>query len=1339
MLTALVSGDLAPADFASAFNMFANNFYIQGYISLTDSNNKREQIATCVDTETRFRAASGSARDALRPQRDNQCGAAVNFQTLAGNVPTCVQPGALLAGAQCCTGTVLGASTALENTLTGARSNEACSAHSACRSKICNIEEDGSGLCAPALTCFQSIGLNAECSAENPNCSAGICRQVDLGLEGVQCRNLAAACSNDTDCCSSKCRGNVCVEKFICTDCVGEGVIPTGSRRCCAGFYQPATGAACEVEFPPFILPTTTSVWRVLLNAVWPVAHAQVPTARATPLTNDTGLTRAQLDLIETAVKDCLGRPLAARRTCLQASYAQRKNYLAENNASRAQGQVISETFTPQQYVSRYNIPAISPRNRSDVNTCRFNTAKDNWIDASNLQRNGELFLRAFEVSYSGRGTKDFWHLPNASGAYNQENIYDRTKTVMKMLRENRNIQKDQTNYLDLLMSCQCLYTFGPEKFDVEQQTFFFQMCTGSEENKICRAGDFQESLRLPESPEAAYREGKEFPNYVEMYLANLQKAKLQDSTKKLDIDNLDSSAAGINHEEVLVRWLRMRSCNQVDVFIDTERVDTELGGLVDDLRRAKRPLPALTRYWDARLSTMEREGVDRAIVSYYRGDADKDSLYRGYVLSETKVGNYSKTVPKFLLFLFLAILGALALGPLGIIGGGLFGTGALIGAVGGLVLAGGISMVMGGGGSSGKAVVDALLKDAQVPLIETRLVQKRSCILGLFWCKTYYRILHWPVYSNGAGITGVFPFVKREERTCEQTANQAAALAGTQNNNCSGTFKGTSCTRAFYRPMIDTAIAGNANFAPWAEIMRDKMLMDPVFPEFFSTEGMSFDYQWKEGYNSAFRSGCAWASSLGKKNVKAEDKAKFVPDISRYFDNELTVRPAFQFNQTRIDAYKEAVKRYALCRNLRDCEATLYDGEHPNPRGYLDIVENEEQATLFANYVYQIHFKWRHMSSNTGIGYPLAYLENYYLALQYNVRLLTTLSIRRGLELDDASNKYAEDLESRRDLLQTGDGTNTNLPGGTYGVTLGDPTTRQVQLNTFFREARRFGFADLASFDGVADAQSVTSTEAVKKNSASKGELSTSSSALAAASRLASRLALDNQRAKAFNKATNGNVDAERRTASAARFMSAANSPTAAIPSFANPKDKTNYNGIGGKFSKAGGGASAVNTAGASGGGEIGAVDTTDRQNAAGALMKGVGGKDGDASGAGLGANGAGGYGSAVGGFASGGNSGGDTAGSAGGAGTGSDLDNAAKLTGMKAEEVQSMLDGSAKDRRKLEGGENDGLFEKVSKAYMRNLDRVLIRKKDDTLVKPKPATGTSKEQDEIKKIFNQ
>jgi hypothetical protein len=87
-----------------------------------------------------------------------------------------------------------------------------------------------------------------------------------------------------------------------------------------------------------------------------------------------------------------------------------------------------------------------------------------------------------------------------------------------------------------------------------------------------------------------------------------------------------------------------------------------------------------------------------------------------------------------------------------------------------------------------------------------------------------------------------------------------------------------------------------------------------------------------------------------------------------------------------------------------------------------------------------------------------------------------------------------------------------------------------------------------------------------------------------------------------------------------------------------------------------------------------------------------------------------------------------------------GSSLSDAARMTGMKEGELKNMLDSAQRDRKNLSSGDDDSLFQKVSKAYLRNLDRVLIRKKGEIPVKKDAKKEANEaEKEALKKIFAQ
>lgn len=1059
---------------------------------------------------------------------------------------------------------------------------------------------------------------------------------------------------------------------------------------------------------------------------------------------NDDALTKEQLDMIENRIKLALKiDDKAKRKEELLKIYKERKQMTSDNVAAKKAGKDIGYTMTQEEYVKRYNIPSITPKGRSDIKSCTFNTAKDNWIDSPNLNRNAELFLRAFEVSYSGKGTQDRWHLPNKDFNLHKDNLYKRTKDIMTEIRDNRNHQLDQTRYIDLVMACQCIYTFGPEKFDADKQAFFFSQCTGTKENKICRSDakvlgtssnpdaggqSMQDSLKLPDSPTKEYQEGLEFPNYVKMYMDNLTKMDSQGEKGKDDIDGIDGGAAGISHEEVLVRWLRIRSCNQIDTFLDAEKVETTLQDVVRDISIASRDNDRMVSYWNNRLSQMKSSKVNAKVIEFYEKDKTKTKWYRGYFHSESKFKEYTKKSLKFLLFLILALLVIVTAGAF--MGAATFLAGAFsatsLGIAGGVLLVGAIVTSGGSGFQTSAQVIDNLAKDFPPVLIEDRLVEKRSCgFLKLFYCKTFYRILHWPVFSNKLGIEQQFPLRFKETRSCAETMQQAVGFGGTNPNPCSGPFKGTMCAQSFYRPMPDNKIIKQEEYRPWIEMMAPRMLMDPVWPDLY--EGaQNVDARWMSELQKGFGEGCKWLEAQGKKySAKPEDKLKFFPDLGKFINKSNgQFLGNFVYDQQKIDDYKKSVKKYALCSkdsadgrypNLYDCGAKHYDGKHPNPKGFGDIFEDEKTAELFADYVYQMHFNWRHMSGEAGIGYPLAYLQSYYLTLLHNIRLLTTLCIKKGLELDDAYNRYADDLAVRRSNYQIG--------AGKYGVGMGTDKKKNVIRSEVFRSFRALGFPLSAEFEGLPEGGALPGT-AVKGSSANSQNLGGfQRQVLNAAKRHSERVAADNRAFKNFESQAKKSSTTSGRLGATTRFFSAANSPISRVGGLANPRDNSFYSGIGGTMGQLGAAGRGLGKKEGETDQKYGAVSSTPPQSSFGG---------GSASG--LGASGSSNvnpvdFSSTFGEYGS------NAAGAEGDASK--DLSDASKVTGMKESELKDMLDSANKSRDKdLQATTDDSLFKQVSKAYHRNLDRVLIRKKG---LEPKgqKTKEVESEKEEIKKLF--
>jgi hypothetical protein len=1345
MVSGFMNGSVDKDDFRSFVVNTANELYMKGYISLAQRNTKPVQVNLCF-----------SKKDDIGPLAAPFCATAGDFSGLKNNPPACLgQINQRLAGAECCAGFEESASHALDSNLAGLKVNEVCSSHEACASKRCELGAGGdTGVCAMAMACYRLLNVGEECDPSNPKCREGICLERNQGQAGVTCKFKDATCSNNNDCCSEKCEQSKCAEKFVCDKCTREGLAPSSNEPCCRGLIKDLDGK-CMLEMPPFILPRTFSSTlksifkQVLSNLFVGNAYARqnlepeiegpvggtttgatsggsVTGGSATggtatgstaggssggsggapgPMANDNSLTPAQLDTIEEAMRAALAMTnLDDRKAALAAAYELRKGMIATNAQAAANGNPVNNVMTQEQYIQRYNVVSITPKTKSNIEQCVFNSAKDNWIDSTNMMRNAELFMRAFEVSYSGHAFQDYWHLINENGAQHPDNLYKRTKTVMSEIRDNRLYQRDQLQYLDLLMTCQCIYTFGLEKFDTEKQAFFLMSCNGSQDNKICRKDEMQDDLKLPGSTNPAFVEGKEFPDYVSMYFADLARMENQ-SAANGSVDTVDGGASGISHEEVLVRWLRLRTCHQVDVFMDAEKVETELQSLMSDLSRAKKENPRMKTYWTNRLQKMAQNGVDSKVIRMYANDPYKTTYLRGYYHSESKVNDYTKKTPRFLLALILFLLGGFLLVFLYDV----FTGGSVLATLLGITFNGGLMTF-----DNSYDVIKSFSKNAPNVVIEDRLVQKRNCgFLDLFHCKTFYRILHWPYYTSvpGQENNAALAWTKREEKSCEQTYNIVYGLGAGKPNACVGMFKGTNCTRGFYRMNNDSAISSEQQFAPWKTFMKDRMMMDPVFPDMIAEWPRQDNTSWTDNLNNGFYRGCQWVKTIGKNAPQANDKLRFFPNLTSIINpGNGTFKDPYKFTQERIDQYKDAVKKYSLCKDFAECGARYYDGKHPKPSGFNDIIEDDETASLFANYVFQTHFMWRHMSGETGIGYPLAFLENYYNLMVYNNRLLTTLSIRRGLELDDAYNLYGDDLTVRR--------SNYGLSGSHYGVKTGEDKRDKAGLRSrLYNSFRALGFPLSADFAGLGSASSVNSGSLKSEGSASGNLGAFETRVLGAASRHAGRVANDNKNWKNYESQIKGKKDSEDRLERAKGFFGSMNNAVGGIGSLSNPNDTSSYNGIGGEVSNS-----------------RSRVGSNDNEKKAEQKYGAVPSNQQAADNFGMSDSGFSGSDFGGGGFGAGTSSSSDDE---------SDLLAASKLTGMKEGELQRMLDAADKERnKKLSSNPDDTLFGQISKAYHRNLDRVLVRKKSAAPIEGKvvPKKGTEKgggEKQAIKDIF--
>ena len=489
--------------------------------------------------------------------------------SIKGTEPYCKGIGEVASAGACCGELAKLPFLTFEASNSCKQESKQCSNHGECCSNFCEMEEGASaGTCAPVYSCYQLKQKGEECpptspycaqpcDPSDPSCSERIsCMDINYNSSGVgECKAQGATCSANTDCCSDKCSQGKCVPKSVCSDCAKMGETPRSGQACCPGSYKGLNGK-CIQDFPPFTIPTVRhepsapGILKKLIGLILPSAHASEPQC----VVGNDGLDNEQRAEYEKCLHEKTNKSegewsedkmLAAVGQCDDI----KKKYLAENKEKGCWERELSRN----EYRDIYNMPAILSKTYSDVEKCEFNTHNDAWRSKSNLSRNAELALRAFEFTYSGKG-----HDMVVSGnpvepgkkEYYGQSIFGRAQKVATELRKNRYDLVKSFLDIDIEMTCKCLAVFGPSKFSAEKQEFFKESCQ-AEQGYVT-----EEEIKDDRGD-------------------NVAKAGEVDATTETD-----KGAVGITHEKLLIEWLGLRRDVQFANFQNNEKLEQQLNDL---------------------------------------------------------------------------------------------------------------------------------------------------------------------------------------------------------------------------------------------------------------------------------------------------------------------------------------------------------------------------------------------------------------------------------------------------------------------------------------------------------------------------------------------------------------------------------------------------------------------------------------------------------------------------------------------------------------------------------------------------------------------------------------
>lgn len=712
------------------------------------------------------------------------------------------------------------------------------------------------------------------------------------------------------------------------------------------------------------------------------------------------GLNEKQLDIIAEMKQTCAEKHKtdtskdSAFSKCMENVTQKEKGFLTDNSDKASacekfitgslefkecmfeQG-ALGVNLQKEDYIDKYNIPGVTAKTYSDANNCEFNSYNDSWRDASQKERNAELFLRSFEYVFSHKGTKDYWV------DQNQKSIFERAHEVAVKFRENRKKLINAMIETDKVMTCKCIGYKGPDQFkkDTAKIKYFMESC--------------------PDEA-AAYNLNNNSPTSGE----NNNGANLSGTNKNIDdakFSEIDKGATAISGEQFLVDWLNLKAQNQMQRFSDNSELEEKLSELSKSIT-------------DTDFSEVFKDKiVNKQPKAGPNGAGDSTELYKwGYTYRPGWM-KIAMILVGAVAFFFIPGVGGIIMTSLVVGLGGVVG-----GAIGSLILSNSTATI---NGINNKAAVTSQMVaawryseydeiNARPEIVDIKTAEgcaKRKWGVCLKKYKGFTRYLLGPRYEH--------PFSK------QIVYGRASALF-----------------RSGYRVDYNNAINFMLDptlplFVPENKVSIKGMHGTPGTPSFVELLNSAYErgrdeiaiYKKPSGHLKG--SYLKESKKFGQKPLLAEiiSKGHFIPGEGKYND--------FYFEESSHggkNIIMAGAQKYALCKSLKECGATeLVEDQYG--LGYL--FESKSEAKVWSEYTYEIHYKWSHLSRNNFMGYPLVGLDTYFQTLAFKMKLAGSLAASRSIQAFEAAELYTKDLEKRNSdynsvqgELATGRGRNTKF-----------------------------------------------------------------------------------------------------------------------------------------------------------------------------------------------------------------------------------------------------------------------------------------------------------------------
>lgn len=949
------------------------------------------------------------------------------FTRVEANVRSCVGVGVNATTRVCCAGlkrhSYLGTkpnSCKLSGNSCNSQS-ECCSG--ACVRK--NLNEPG--YCISWKACYQPKNIGESCDPINdPICLNSTCENYDKDTTGLNtCRKTGETCdgsspAGNSECCSGRCgTNNKCLENFRCSNCVGSGATPQNGETCCPGTYLDTQSNKCKTNLMPFVPILQTSI-EAIVDFIFPSAMAQENFSRGQEelmerqsarcrtqfrndsvkmqecmqnVSNQTGgnFQADQTNILSIAEREELDRLRAqcttehasgsqAHSNCMQDSVNKAEKCFRDKrgeNPDAANCEGVDFSFvdtagiknnrfgelTEEELISSKLAPSVKAKTYSNIDKCEFYSYNDNWRDASEMEKNAEVFLRAFEFTFSNKGTQDYWVDKDA----NYQNIFTRANDVAKRFRENRGKMINKMAEIDRKMSCKCIAIFGPDKFEADRKAYFDQYC---EEEKALLATNLDTSVGKDVNSDG------ESAGVARSSLENIEES--EDSNEK-KVEEIDKGAAGISHERLLIEWLALRRDAQLERFVDNSELEANLNDLSEFISNTD-----FEEVW-------KDEIRDETYLNRHQPPGDTVPLY-----------NWAYKYPKGWVRL-VAIALVIAALPVAIFASA--------------IVAGGLA-----GGGLFMAIVGAAFSGKGTPGVnDIKYVNKKSYSFFKNW-DGFTRYYVGPQYDNNSPKSDTRCDIFAKSSACLKSAYsfQMTSMKYLDHLNGKRHYLIDPKLPLYVNPDSISLERMPGLTKTWKQIMNETRnegvaYLKTTSPGSKRLRGFD-DSCYKSNSKSCYN---FTSTNFPKRDVfqEALEKKYFIPFRGSF--------SAVEFTDSMRKQIKDAAVKYALCYSMApggaenpnglgvasDCGI---EGMGENDLGFGALFETTAEAEDFAEYALELHYVYSSISKDTEMGYPLLGAETYFALVAYNMKIVGSMAAARTNKYAETYDLYVADWEKR-------------------------------------------------------------------------------------------------------------------------------------------------------------------------------------------------------------------------------------------------------------------------------------------------------------------------------------